>query len=174
MKSDPKTLAQKVAKQVAQEPLEVLKEAGNQVAGIESREPPEVYPQNQDVDAQAKIVGQQRAREDREKSNRGLEAYRQELKDINKENLFKDLQGKISKGVEIPLQDYPQLSLEQKQVLKAQMEAVKSQMENAKSANGKSLVEPATKKGRQLFNFGKKTEMKREQTHVEKIMPPSA
>ena len=102
-----------------------------------------------------------------------MEAFQRELADIRKGELFKDLQRRIAQGEEISLQDYPELSLEQKQVLKAQMEAVKAQMLNAKNTNDKLLQEPAAKKGRRLFNFGKKQEVKRQQTRVENVVPPS-
>jgi hypothetical protein len=167
-----KDLAQKIARQMAQEPFEVLKKAETQVAGEQVSGEPQVETSKQEN--QQKIAQNQKELQDKAKSSRRMEALQREVEDIRKQKLFKELQNKITAGEEVALENYPELSMEQKQVLKAQMEAVKKQMLNAKYANDKSLVEPATKKGRQLFNFGKKTEMKREQTHVEKIIPPSA
>jgi hypothetical protein len=167
-----KTLAQAIAKQMAREPLEVLDDIKEQTTGPEVSG--EQNAQNPDgPENQKKLVEHQNELQDKMKSTRRMEALDRELVDIRKQGLFKDLQAKIAQGVEVPLEDYPELSPEQKQVLKAQMEAVKVQMENAKSENGKSFVEPASKKGRQLFNFGKKQSVKNEQTRVEKPMPPS-
>ena len=101
-----------------------------------------------------------------------MEAFQRELADIRKGELFKDLQRRIAQGEEISLQDYPELSLEQKQVLKAQIEAVKAR-DSKFQISDSNLVEPVAKKGRQLFNFGKKQEVKRQQQRVENIIPPS-
>ena len=164
-----KNLAQKIAQQMAQEPLELLKTARSQVTGETSGQ---LDSQTTGQETTEQLHNQQKA-QDNLKSQRRMEALNRELEDIRKQKLFSELQRRISQGEEVPLQDYPELSMEQKQVLNAQMEAVRQQMLNAKNANAKSFVEPTAKKGRQLFNFGKKTAMKREQTHVEKPVPPS-
>lgn len=167
-----KSLAQQIAKQTAREPLEILKDVEEQTTGSEVA--PEQNTQNPDgSENQKKAVEHQNDLQDKMKSSRRMEALDRELEDIRKQDLFKDLQRRIAEGEQVPLEDYPELSMEQKQVLKAQMEAVRVQMENARSENGKSFVEPASKKGRQLFNFGKKQGVKNEQTRVEKPVPPS-
>jgi hypothetical protein len=107
------------------------------------------------------------------KNSRRMEALNRELDDIHKQEKFSDLQKRISEGEEISLEEYPELSMEQKQVLKAQMEAVKNQIAAQNNQGQNALIEPATHKGRQLFNFGKKQAMKNEQTRVEKPVPPS-
>ena len=160
-----KVIAQKIAKQLVQEPLEILKTAKEQVVENQSEESG-IREEPKAPDFQSKL-------QDKIKSSRRMEAFQRELADIRKGELFKDLQRRIAQGEEISLQDYPELSLEQKQVLKAQMEAVKAQMLNAKNSNDKLLQEPAAKKGRRLFNFGKKQEVKRQQTRVENVVPPS-
>ncbi|SRR3989339_1001403 len=59
---------------------------------------------------------------------------------------------------------------EQKKLLKQQQEQIaQEQQKNVAPA----LVEPAGKKGRRLFNFGKKTQMQRQQTQTERPIPPS-
>jgi hypothetical protein len=164
-------LAQKIAKQMAREPLEVLKNAENQVTGQEELEPRENP--NQNSDNQAKIAEHQRQLQDKMKSGRRMEALEAELKDIRKQDLFKDLQNKIAQGLEVPLEDYPELSMEQKQVLKAQMEAVKFQKQQAAYAQSQEgFKSPVSKKGRR-FGETRKEEAQREQTHVEKPVPPS-
>jgi len=167
-----KTLAQQIAKQMAQEPLEVLKDAREQTTGEtigqsdgQSARPPE---------DQQKLVQNQQELQDKMKGERRMEALDRELDDIRKQEKFSELQKRISEGEEIPLTDYPELSLEQKQVLNAQMEAVRSQIAKQQEASASGqLVEPGAKKGRKLFNFGKKQSVKQEQTRVEKPVPPS-
>lgn len=163
-----KTLAQKIAKQMAQEPLELLKSARSQVTGQEFENE-----SNTLNEEQVKAQHEQALAEDNAKSSRLMAAFERELEDIRKQELLKELQKKISEGIEIPLEDYPELSLEHKQVLLAQMEAVKARNQQAIQQKSNEIVEPASKKGRKLFNFGKKTAVKREQTHVEKVVPPS-
>jgi hypothetical protein len=162
-------LAQKIARQIAQEPLEVLKTAGEQVAG------PEISPQNENSNS----VNQQKHSEDQQKlqdnmrATRRMEALNTELKDIQKQDLFKDLQGRIAQGEEIPLEDYPELSMEQRQVLKAQMEAVKSQQKQRAYAEGVNNVPAVHSKPSRRFGAGQKQEAEKQQTRVEKPVPPS-
>jgi hypothetical protein len=163
-------LAQKIAKQIAREPLEVLKNAGEQVVNPEA--PTQVSPQNQNESRQKALENQQKT-QDKMKSVRRMEALNQELKDIHKQDLFRDLQAKIAQGIEIPLEDYPELSMEQKQVLKAQMEAVKYREKQAAYAQSREgFKTPVSKKGRR-FGTTRKEEAQKEQTHVEKPVPPS-
>lgn len=169
-----KTLAQQIAKQMAREPLEVLKTASTQITGVEAPRPPETLPTPQTAEDQAKFVHHQQELQDKMKSSRLMEALERELGDIHKQDVFKDLQSKIAEGVEVPLKDYPELSMEQKQVLKAQMEAVsyqKKQQEYAESQSGGSLFGSA-KKGRKMGG-GQKAEAEKQQTRVEKPVPPS-
>jgi len=159
-----KVTAQKIAKQIAQEPLEILKTAREQVAGNRNEE--------SGIGDEPKAPDHQGELQDKIKSSRRMEAYQRELTDIRKEELFKDLQRRIAQGEEIPLENYPELTMEQKQVLNAQKEAVKNRNEKSGMRNAE-LREPAPRKSRRLFNFGKKREVKRQQTRVESIVPPS-
>ena len=101
-----------------------------------------------------------------------MEAFQRELEDIRKQDLFKSLQEKISQGIIIPLEDYPDLSMEQKQVLKAQMEAVKNQMAKQQAAGQNTLEIPVSKKSRR-FGTTQKQEAQKQTTHVEKPVPPN-
>ena len=166
-----KNLAQQFAKQMAREPLEIFKDAKDQVIGGPFTKPEK--PQENQSDDQEKLVEHQGQLNDQMKSSRRMEALNRELDDIHKQKEFSELQKRISAGETVALEEYPDLSMEQKQVLKAQMEAVKKQIETQKTQGKNALVEPAAKKGRQLFNFGKKQSMKNEQTRVEKPVPPS-
>jgi len=167
-----KSLAQQVARQMAREPLEILKDVREQTTGQEFSGQPDNQRPNT-PDNQTKAVEHQNELQDKMKSSRRMEALNRELEDMHKQDKFSDLQKRISEGEHISLEEYPELSMEQKQVLNAQMEAVKNRIEMQKSQSQNTLAEPASKKGRQLFNFGKKQSMKNEQTRVEKPVPPS-
>lgn len=166
-----KTLAQQIAKQIAREPLEVLKNAGQQVTGVEPSESGENSSQNLNHEDQAKINHHENELHDKAKSSRRMEALNQELKDIRRQDLFKDLQNKIAQGIEVPVADFPELSMEQKQVLMAQMEAVRAQ-ESRILKQESGVVEPHSKRGRR-FGHGQKAEAEKQQTRVEKPVPPS-
>lgn len=168
-----KSLAQQIAKQMAQEPLEILKNASSQVTGQEVQRPPENYSQPQTPDDQKKLINSQQELQDKMKASRRMEAFARELEDMHKQDLFRDLQGKISEGIEVPLEDYSELTMEQKQVLKAQMEAVKFQKDQAEyNESQKGFQLPASKKGRKMGG-GQKGQAEKEQTRVEKPVPPS-
>jgi hypothetical protein len=168
-------LAQKIARQMAQEPLEVLKTAREQVISPETS--PQGPPRPQNNETQSKTQEEQQKIQDNMKVSRRMEALDQELKDIRKQDLFKDLQAKISQGIEVPLEDYSELSMEQRQVLKAQMEAVKYQKKQAEynEAQGGVLMAVA-KPGRRMGagqRNGQKAEAEKQTTRVEKPVPPS-
>ncbi len=167
-----KNLAQMIAKQMAQEPFEVLKKVpGHLVGSQESVGGSETS--GQSSDSNFKNESEAKHEHDKIKSGRRIEALDRELKDIARERLFKELQRKISEGVEVYLEEYPELSMEQKQVLNAQIEAVKVQMTQRENSQRQSLIEPAAKKGRKLFGFGQKSQAQKQQTKIEKPMSPS-
>jgi len=169
-----KKMAQSIAKQLAQEPLEILKDAAAQVTGVETQRPQENYQQPQNTDNQTKLIHDQQELQDKMRSSRRMEAYTRELEDIRKQDVFKKLQERISQGIEVPLNDYSELSMEQKQVLNAQMEAVKFQKRQAaymESQNSGSLF-GSSKKSRRMGS-GQKQEAEKQQTRVEKPVPPS-
>lgn len=162
-----KQLAQDAVKRIAAEPWEILKEAKRQtVEESQSNQPSELQPEakvNETVRIQQK---------DKQLSSRQMEALNRELADIGRDKLLKQLQEKIASGEIVYLEQYPQLSVEQKQVLQAQIEAMKARQDQ-QLASQKSLVEPGFKKGRRLFGFGQKTAVERQKTHVERPLPPS-
>lgn len=166
-----KSLAQQIAKQIAQEPLEVLKSARDQVTTPETV--PQQPPTGQSNENQQKNLESQQKLQDNIRSTRRMEALNQEIKDIHKQDLFKDLQGKISEGVEVPIADYSELSMDQKQVLMAQMEVYKNQKLNIKYQNAQAGVPKAHSKPSRRFGAGQKAEAERQQTRVEKPVPPS-
>lgn len=164
-------VARSIAKQVAQEPLEILKDAGVQVTGIEaassqsSQTPSEVAPKSEDV--------KQQELKDVAFSQRRMQALQNEVDEIRKQGVFKDLQAKIANGEDVALEDYPELSMEQRQVLKAQIEAVKIQKQQAEYQASVQEVPTIHSKPSRRFGAGQKHEAEKAQTRVEKPVPPS-
>ena len=76
-----KVTAQKIAKQLAQEPLEILKTAKEQVVENQSEESG-IREEPKAPDFQSEI-------QDKMKSSRRMEAFQRELGDIKREKLFK-------------------------------------------------------------------------------------
>lgn len=158
-----------IAKQMAREPLEILNDVKEQATGEETSERPDSGLDSSND--QKKLAEQQGKLNDQLKSGRRMEALQREIEDIRKQDKFSDLQKRISEGEEISLEEYPELSMEQKQVLNAQMEAVKVQSTKY-SVQSEGLKVPGSKKGRR-FGQGQKQEAEKQQTHVEKPVPPS-
>lgn len=164
------TAPPKTVKQVLAEPWEVLKEAGKQVTGMETpADRPQENKTQPVVDETSK-----RLEEDKQLSLRRIEALNRELADIVRDKLWRELQEKIAAGEEVYLEEYPQLSLEQKQVLQAQIEAIKVRQAQ-QALSQKPLTEPAPKRSRRLFGFGfgQKSQAERQKTRVERPLPPS-
>ncbi len=165
-----KNLAQQIAKQAAREPLEILKDVKEQTSG-ETLNPSVNPPDNQGEDRK-KMVNDQEKIGDKIKSGRRMEALTREIEDIRKQSIFKDLQRRISEGEEVSLEEYSELSMEQKQVLMAQMEAVKNQKAMA-DKNALTEVPTVHSKPSRRFGAGQKSQAEKEQTRVEKPVPPS-
>jgi hypothetical protein len=141
-----KNLAQTIAKQIAQEPWEILKQGGQQITGTEQTQRQESSGQQNEAGGGFFEENQKLASDrDRVRSQRLMQAYQAEIDEIKKKK-------------------------EQEKTLKIQQEQmVQEQQKNV----APPLVEPASRKGRQLFNFGKKTQMQRQQTQTERPLPPS-
>lgn len=159
----------KSAKVFANEPLEILKAAKRQISGEQNSDPEipqDVTKSDPEIPQDEQKYKQQKA----ESEGRTLQALESELKDIRRQKIFKSLMARIQNGEDVPLEEFTELSYEQKDVLKAQMEAIKkSQATSHESQN--TLVEPIAKKGRQLF--GQKESAQKQTTRVEKPVPPS-
>lgn len=165
-----KTLAQQIAKQMAQEPIEILKDVKEQTTGEEVK--PQQGQESQPASSeQSQQVKSQEEQIDRQKSSRMIEALNRELTDIHKQKVFSDLQSRIAQGEEIPLEDYHELTMEQKQVLQAQMEAVKKQ--RSMQTQEFNEVPVVHSKPSRRFGAGQKQAAQKEQTRVEKPVPPS-
>lgn len=160
----------KTAQQMAQEPLEILKTAARQVTGPENisqseapRQQPEV---KKDEVPQEEVEYKKHVSE---QDGRHLQALESELKDIRRQKIFNELMKRIQEGEDVPLEEFTELSYEQKDVLKAQMQAVK--LRNSQQvSNGIDM--PVAKRGRKMGG-GQKGAAKKEETRVEKPVPPS-
>ena len=157
-----KKTVQQIAKQMAREPLEILKTAGSQVGGKEksvsnNQTQPTSRTQSKGKHQQNGVPSEM---ELEMKSERLLRANREELDQIRKGKVYADIQKRISEGEEVPLENISELSMEQKQVLKAQMEAIK--MRKAKQQE-KQFVAPVGKQKRGILPGmkGKIQKMKR-------------
>lgn len=168
-----KTLAQQIAKQMAREVPEVLKTVSSQVTGAEKPFVPEQGAQPRTHEEQSKLIQHQQELQDKMKSTRLIEAFQRELNDIRKQDVFKDLQSRIAQGEDPPLEDFSELSMEQKQVLKAQIEAVRFQRQQAQYAESKKTPLFGSSKRSRRFGAGQKQEAEKQQTRVEKPVPPS-
>ena len=156
----------KSARIFSDEPLELLKAAKRQIAPEN-----ESYPEEQNqIKSNSEIPQdeQQYKKQKAESEGRTLQALESELKDIRRQKIFNDLMQRIQSGEDVPLEEFSELTFEQKDVLKAQMEAVRTR--NAQPETNQ-LVEPASKKGRQLI--GQKQSAQKQTTRVEKPVPPS-
>ena len=170
-KKQAQDLSKKIAKQIAREPLEVLKSAagqlnGEQMAYYEGKFKEEAKEEKKDNKTE------ELKNKDKAQASRTLQALEREIKDIRLDKLIKELQRKIANGEEISLESFSELSPEQKQVLQAQMEAVK-QKQVTRDKEQAPLVEPKSKRARGSWLFGGKMAAERQKTHVEKPLPPS-
>ena len=168
-----KQAIKKSAQQLQNEPLEILKSAAKQVTGAESlpwegEKQQQEKPKNNDDIPSEEIQYKKQVAEQEGKKLQALEA---ELRDIRIQKLFNSLMQRIQNGEDVPLEEFVDLPYQQRDVLKAQMEAVKKQriMQQNQSSG---IPEPAAKRGRQMGG-GQKGAAKKEQTRVEKPVPPS-
>lgn len=145
-----KNLAQTIAKQMAQEPWEILKQAGSQAAGLEGMEKfqtdSEMAP-GRDGTAEQRQNEKLISERDKIRSQRLIAALEAELKEIRD--------------------------------ARAQNEAAKVRREEAEKAQAqadtpKPVMESQAKKGRRFLSFGgKKSQMQKQQTQTERPLPPS-
>jgi len=165
-----KQAIKKSAQTIAQEPLELLKSARVQVTGNETEN---INAKNEN--AKSDEIPQDEIKYKKqvaEQDGRHLQALESELKDIRRQKLFKDLMQRIQNGEDVPLEEFSELSFEQKDVLKAHAESIRNQqITNSKLQNGFS--EPLAKQGRQMGGGARKKSAQRETTRVEKPVPPS-
>ncbi len=166
-----KQAIKKSAQQMAQEPLELLRTAAKQVTGVENLPNTNAGPEQPKANADPEIPQDETKYKAQvaEQDGRHLQALESELKDIRRQKLFNELMKRIQEGENIPLEEFTELSYEQRDVLKAQIQAV--QTRNSSHATDQVAM-PSAKKGRKMGG-GQKGAAKKEETRVEKPVPPS-
>ena len=167
-----KSLTQQIAKQVGQEPFEMLKRGGAQLNPYESSEklipsfsPDKAVSQDKNSDT-AKM-----SQEDKLKSSRLMQALEAEIEDIRKERIFKEVQAKVQSGEQVSLESYPSLTWEQRQVLKAQIEVIAAR--KVQSEAQKPFSVSKSKTSRKFWGFGPKQKAQEMERRVERPVPPS-
>lgn len=164
----------KSVQQMQAEPLEILKTAQEQIFGEELKPNQRTQKEYKDLSPQTSSEELSQKKEGIIADNRNLEALQSEMRDIRRQKLFDKLLQRIQNGEYVAVEEFQELSHEQRDVLKAQLEAVRGQRENAKNANDKPLIEPSSKKSRRFGGFGKrKNPAEKQQTRVEMPLPPS-
>jgi len=142
-----KTLAQQIAKQVAQEPLEVIKAGTQQVTGAEKAvtQPPVQgqAPQAQSIPAPLDIEALKQ--KDQVRSRQLYDNLEREIKEIREKK-------------------------EQEKAMRAQVQAQAAVPPEQKI---KPLVQLASRPSRKLFSFGPKADAERKKTRVERPLPPT-
>lgn len=168
-----KQAIKKSAQQIRQEPLELLKTAAKQITGSENLpfidQPPKEMEKPKDEEGGAPQDEKEYKKKVAEQDGRHLQALESELKDIRRQKLFNSLMQRIQSGEDVSLEEFAELSFEQKDVLKAQIEAVRTRNSSLVT---NQLPELSLKKGRKMGG-GQKGAAKKEQTRVEKPVPPS-
>lgn len=157
-KSDPanqgKKLAQQIIKQMAQEPVEIAKQALGQVSGLESNPNPSVQDNQEQNSQNSQNLQNEKLMEQKSiaQGQRQIQALENELKEIT----------------------------EKKKMEKKKEEIIKSQKEESEKESKPPLVIPSSKKTRNIFAvFGRKPKQgsalqaERQKTRVERIMPPT-
>ncbi len=170
-----KSAPQDIAKKVAEETSEVLDDAIAQVLG--SKDKPNISPANGnedflDLEAKDSFSEEEKNRQKQADLSR-LRELEAEIEKIRIEKTIKELQEKIMAGETVYLENYPEIPIEQKQVLKAQMEAVRQRL-LAQHQTQQPKPEPSTRPSRRLFGFGgSKKHAEDLQRSTETRMPPS-
>jgi transcription elongation GreA/GreB family factor len=168
--------AVKVAQTLVQEPFEVLKTAGNQVlSGSEKSSSAKPSPASSFLDVSENGFSEEERKRQNQIDMSRLRELEAELKQVRIEKVVRELQEKIANGEVVYLEEYPEIPVEQKQVLKAQMEAIaKRREEEVKAQAGQAVSEPSSRPSRRLFSFGgSKRHAEDLQKSRETRMPPS-
>lgn len=166
-----KQAIKKSAQQIGEEPLELLRTAAKQITGVESvpKSVPDIHQGGQNPNSEVPQDEKKYQKQVAEQDGRHLQALESELKDIRRQKLFNELMRRIQEGENVPLEEFTELNFEQRDVLKAQIQAVKNR--NAQQTTS-SVDMPTSKKGRKMGG-GQKGAAKKEETRVEKPVPPS-
>jgi len=163
-----KKIATNVAKIMAQEPFEMLKSSASQIF------PSEISLSDYSMNKQTKLNKPKQnvpsEAEIKTKDVQRVSVLEKEVEEIRKEKIYKETMDKILRGEDVFLNDIPELTLEQKQVLLAQQQVIAQRKNAASRAN---VSEPIAKRSRRFLGLGQKAQAQRQQTRVESPLPPS-
>ena len=168
--SSGKKVVRQAARQTVHEPLEVVKTAGRQVAGVEvqgAQRPGQSIPETQGP-VQPTVEDEQKIRQ---RGERILEALEAEIEEIRRQKVFKEVQRRITAGEVINLTNIVELSSEQKRMLAVQMQLVQANKQKEEKVKN-PLVEPGTKRGRNILE-GMKGKVSRLRKKTELRLPPT-
>ena len=166
IKKTAKDEARKVARQIASEPFEIIREASRKSVGVE------IFPdsEQQKKDPDSKQVDKSKEenikKEDEAKKIRLHAAYIRELEDIKKEKKLSELQEKIQLGEDITQADLEGLSIDERQVIVAQIEVMQTRKAAQKAKDDNRLVIPQSKPKRGAFSGRIKKMEKRLETRT--------
>lgn len=174
----------KTARQIQNEPLEILKSAAKQVTGDENIKLPwedaetDSKPKEEKQGNDSQTNGPSNDEKEykkklAEQDGRKLEALESELRDIRRQKRFNELLGRIQNGEDVPIEEFQELSVEQRDVLKAQLEATQKRKQMQSQQQSSGIPMPTSKQGRQMGAGARKRSAQKETTRVEKPVPPS-
>lgn len=167
-----KKAPQDIAKKVLEETSEVWDEAVGQMLSSDRRQNSSVDNDPLGLKADASFSEEEKNRQKQMDLSR-LRELEAEIEKVRIDQKIKELQEKIMAGETVYLENYPEIPIEQKQVLKAQIEAVRQRMMEQESSQSVK-TEPSTKPSRRLFSFGgSKKHAEDLQRSTETRMPPS-
>ena len=174
--SQTKRNAIRMAQTLVQEPSEILKTAAGQILPTSEKQSPTKSGQPSSfLDVSENGFSEEDKKKQEQVDMSRLRELEGELRQVRIEKTVRELQEKISNGEIVYLEEYPEIPVEQKQVLKAQMEAIaKRREEEVKAQAGQAVSEPSSRPSRRLFSFGgSKKHAEDLQKSRETRMPPS-
>jgi|GEM_PF-1531381 len=174
--SQTKQNAIKVAQTLVQEPSELLKTAAGQILPTSEKQSPTKSDQPSSfLDVSENGFSEEDKKKQEQVDMSHLRELEAELRQVRIEKIVRELQEKIANGEVVYLEEYPEIPVEQKQVLKAQMEAIaKRREEEVKAQAGQAVSGPSSRPSRRLFSFGgSKKHVEDLQKSRETRMPPS-
>jgi len=166
-----KQLAIDVAKKMAQEPLEILKNAEETILSSQSQEIQKRM--DGQVEQRSQVAaGNPEGGMKKEKELRTMQALENEIRDIRINRTIEEIQKKISLGESVYFENYLELPPEQIEILKTQKEEMDKKRIYEAQMSGRGAIKSGSKRGRR-FGSSKKQVSDRESTRTENPTPPS-
>lgn len=163
-----KQIAIDTARQIVREPVEILKNAAETIASPDIKDI-----QNKELkNAHPSIIPDKKKEEENQKRDlRLVQALENEMKDISRNKVMKEIQNKIANEEIIYFESYPELSVEQIEILKKQQYQI-TEKRKYEAQIEKNNIPTTSKKGRR-FGSSRKQAAEKESTRTENPVPPS-